>query len=114
MVDARQYHGLKKRSRFFSGFPFEQFRSQETASHRHLVFHSPKGYPTPPSSSVSPLAQVGVSDLPMAGRDNSINRRLCLPGGNLSLAPLAGGTVPVASAVRGGARWGAPTVPVGL
>src|SRR5712691_11570154 len=64
MVDARQHYRRKKRSRLFSGFPVEQIRSQKTAMHRELVFHSPKGDPTWPSSSVSPPGPVGVSYLP--------------------------------------------------
>ena len=64
VVHARQYHGLKERSRLFGGFPVEQIRSQKTAFHRDLVFHSLKGDPTRPSSSISPLGSVGVSDLP--------------------------------------------------
>jgi len=40
VVDARQYYCLEKCSRLFSRFPVEQIRSQKTAFHRELVFHS--------------------------------------------------------------------------
>src|SRR5258705_1389601 len=64
VVDARQYYGLKKRSRLFGGFPVEQIGPQKTALHRELVFHSAKADPTRPSSSIFSPGPVGVSDLP--------------------------------------------------